>query len=78
VLGDPSPWDSLGLPWDEMPDIPGVPRDRDVRPSLDAVLALRRDRMSTVREVLAGLTDDSPAGHTEPVEGVGAPALRRA
>jgi hypothetical protein len=29
---------------------PGVPRDRDARPSLDAVLELRRDRMSTVRQ----------------------------
>jgi hypothetical protein len=31
VLGDPSPWDALDLPWDEMPDTPGVPRDRDAR-----------------------------------------------
>jgi hypothetical protein len=23
VLGDPSPWDPLDLPWDEMPDTPG-------------------------------------------------------
>ena len=35
ILGDPSPWDPLDLPWDEMPDTPGVPRDRDARPSLD-------------------------------------------
>ena len=41
ILGDPAPWDPLDLPWDEMPDTPGVPRDRAVRPSLDAVLALR-------------------------------------
>src|SRR5215216_2958129 len=57
ILGDPSPWDSLDLPWDEMPDTPGVPRDRDARPSLDAVLELRRDRMATVRQVIEGLTD---------------------
>ena len=59
ILGDPSPWDPLDLPWDEMPDTPGVPRDRDVRPSLDVVLELRRDRMSTVREVVDGLTDET-------------------
>jgi uncharacterized protein YjbI with pentapeptide repeats len=59
ILGDPSPWDPLDLPWDEMPDTPGVPRDRDARPSLDAVLELRRDRMSTVRQVIEGLTDGS-------------------
>ena len=76
ILGDPSPWDPLDLPWDEMPDTPGVPRDREVRPSLDVVLELRRDRMSTVREVVEGLTDESLRGHTEPVEGPGWPQPR--
>jgi uncharacterized damage-inducible protein DinB len=73
ILGDPSPWDPLDLPWDEMPDTPGVPRDRDARPSLDVVLALRRDRTSTVREIIDGLTETSLDGHTEPVEGPGWP-----
>ena len=76
ILGDPSPWDPLDLPWDEMTDKPGVPRDRDVRPSLDVVLELRRDRMSTVREVLDGLTDESLDGQTQPVEGPGWPESR--
>jgi len=40
IGGDPSPWHPLGLQWDEGEDIPGVPRDRDVRPSLDVVLEL--------------------------------------
>ena len=44
-----------------MPDTPGVPRDREARPSLDEVLALRRDRMATVRAVVDGLTDESLA-----------------
>jgi hypothetical protein len=76
VLGDPSPWDPLDLPWDEMQDTPGVPRDRTVRPSLDEVLKLRRDRMATVRHVIEGLTEESLAGHTEPVEGPGWPEPR--
>jgi hypothetical protein len=76
ILGDPSPWDPLSLPWDEMADTPGVPRDREARPSLDAVLALRRDRMATVRQVIEGLTDESLAGQTEPVEGPGWPPAR--
>ena len=76
ALGDPSPWDPLDLPWDEMPDTPGVPRDRNVRPSLDAVVELRRERMSTVREVVEGLTKVSLRGHTEPVEGPGWPEPR--
>jgi DinB superfamily/Pentapeptide repeats (8 copies) len=73
ILGNPSPWDALDLPWDEMPDTPGVPRDRTVRPSLDQMLELRGDRMSTVRWVIEGLTDESLDGHTEPVEGPGWP-----
>ena len=76
IGGDPAPWDPLGLPWDGMPDTPGVPRDRAARPSLDAVLALRRDRMATVREVIDGLTDASLAADTEPVGGPGWPPPR--
>lgn len=67
ILGDPSPWDPLDLPWDEMADTPGIPGDREVRPSLDTVLELRRDRMSTMREFLADLTEESLSAETEPV-----------
>ena len=73
ILGDPAPWHPLDLPWDQMPDTPGVPRDREVRPTLDEVLVVRHDRMQTVREVVDGLTDESLAAHTTPVEGPGWP-----
>lgn len=73
ILGDASPWSPLDLPWDGMADTPGVPRDREVRPSLDEVLALRRDRMDGVRDVISRLTDESLARFTEPVEGPGWP-----
>jgi hypothetical protein len=76
ILGDPAPWDPLDLPWDELPDTPGVPRDRDARPTLDAVLELRRDRMSTVGQVIDGLTEVSLDRHTEPVEAPGWPEPR--
>jgi uncharacterized protein YjbI with pentapeptide repeats len=66
-LGEQAPWDPLDLPHDEMPDEPSVPRDRGARPSLDRVLALRADRMATVRQVLANLTDEQLAGQTAPV-----------
>ena len=72
-LGEPSPWDPLDLPHDEMPDIPAVPRDLEARPSLEEVLALRADRMATVRQVLAELTDERLAGTTEPVTEPGYP-----
>src|SRR6476619_5015117 len=73
ILGDPAPWDPLDLPWDQMPDTPGIPRDREVRPSLDEVLELRRDRMGGVRTVIEGLAEESLAARTEPVEGPGWP-----
>jgi hypothetical protein len=73
ILGQPSPWDPLDLPADELPDQPGIPRDRDARPSLDQVLALRADRMTTVRNVLASLTDEQLAGMTQPVTEPGYP-----
>jgi uncharacterized protein YjbI with pentapeptide repeats len=73
ILGEPSPWDPLDLPHDEMPDEPSVPRDRAARPSLDQALALRADRMATVRQVLADLTDAKLAGMTEPVTEPGYP-----
>ena len=76
ILGDPSPWDPLDLPWDEMPDTPDVPRDRDARPALDTVLALRRDRMATVRQVIKNLTDAAINDRTEPVDGPGWPRPR--
>jgi uncharacterized damage-inducible protein DinB len=76
ILGDPAPWDPLGLPWDERPDALDVPCDRAARPSLDEVLELRRDRMSTVRDLVDGLSEATLAGHTEPVPGPGWPEPR--
>ena len=61
VLGDPAPWHPLDLPWDEAPTVDGVPWDRDVRPSLDEVLAVRAQRRTTVASVLDGLTDEGIA-----------------
>ena len=61
VLGDASPWHPLDLPWDEAPGWDGIPWDREARPSLDEVLAVRRERQSTVRDVMASLTDEQLA-----------------
>lgn len=67
ILREPSPWDPLDLPHDEMTDGLGVPRDRAARPSLEEVLTLRADRMATVRRVIADLTAERLAAMTEPV-----------
>jgi DinB superfamily/Pentapeptide repeats (8 copies) len=76
VLGNPAPWDPLGLPWDEAPDDIGLPRDRDALPSLDEVLELRRGRMSTVRAVIENLSPSSLDEETVPVEAPGWPPSR--
>lgn len=69
LLGDPRPWHPLSLPYDEMTPHPEVPWDRDARPALEEVLALRADRQAVVRRVLDELTAEQLAGHTTPVEG---------
>jgi hypothetical protein len=69
VLGDHAPWHPLDLPWDEAPGWDGIPWDREARPALDEVLALRRERQAMVRGVLEKLTDDQLASsvtRTEP------------
>lgn len=69
VLGSPSPWHDLDLPWDEAPGWEGIPWDRDAHPSLDEVLSVRRDRQAMVRGVIESLTDDQLAAtvtRTEP------------
>jgi len=73
MLGDPSPWHPLDLPFDQMAETPGIPWDRDARPSLDEVLALRADRTASVRRVLDDLTQEQLDSHTEPVAAPGWP-----
>jgi uncharacterized damage-inducible protein DinB len=73
MLGDPAPWHPLDLPHDEMADEPSIPRDRDARPSLDEVLAVRADRMGTVRQVIGELTDERLGEMTKPVTEPGYP-----
>jgi hypothetical protein len=73
ILGNPSPWHPLDLPFDQMDETPGVPWDRQVRPSLEEVLALRKDRMAMVRRVLDELTEEKLNSQTEPVAGPGWP-----
>lgn len=69
ILGDVSPWHPLDLPWDEAPGWDGIPWDREARPSLDEVLAVRRERQAMVRRVVESLTDEKLAAgvtRTEP------------
>jgi hypothetical protein len=58
VLGDPTPWHPLDLPWDEAPGWDGIPWDREARPSLDEVLAVRAERQAMVRTVMESLTEE--------------------
>ncbi len=56
ILGNSSPWHQLDLPWDEAPGWDAIPWDREARPSLDEVLAVRRERQAMVRHVIESLT----------------------
>lgn len=74
IEGDPRPWSPLGLPHDEMGEIPGVPSDQTMRPSLEEVLAVRGERMAAVGRLVASLTDADLDQMTEPVTEPGYPA----
>jgi len=73
LLRDPAPWHPLSLPWDTAPAVPGMPHDREARPSLEEALALRHDAMALVRGVVDGLTDERLAEETAPLAGPGWP-----
>lgn len=69
ILGNVSPWHPLDLPWDEAPGWDGIPWDREARPGLAEVLAVRRERQEMVRQVMESLTEDQLAAEvtrTEP------------
>ena len=69
VLGFSRPWHPLDLPWDEAPHWENIPWDREARPSLDEVLAVRKERQAMVRGVIEGLTERqlaSTVSHLEP------------
>jgi hypothetical protein len=68
ILGDPSPWHPLDLPWDEAPGWEGIPWDRAARPTLDEVLAVRRERQEMVGGVIESLTDEQLASHVSRTE----------
>lgn len=61
ILGNLAPWHPLDLPWDEAEGWDGIPWDREARPSLDEVLAVRRARQAMVRRVIEALTDEQLA-----------------
>ena len=68
ILGDPSPWHPLDLPWDEAPGWEGIPWDREARPTLDEVLAVRRARQEMVGGVIDSLTEEQLASHVSRTE----------
>jgi hypothetical protein len=69
ILGNPSPWHQLDLPWDEAPGWDWLRWDREARPSLDELLTVRRERQTMVRRVVESLSDEQLASQvtrTEP------------
>ena len=68
LIGTPAPWHALDLPWDEAPGWEGVPWDREARPSLDEVLAVRRERQAMVGQVMKSLTEEQLAAEVSRTE----------
>jgi hypothetical protein len=76
ILGDPHPWHRLDLHWDVSArfrtNMPAgwdeIPWDREARPSLDEVLAVRHDRQAMVRRVMESLTNDGLASEVTCME----------
>lgn len=68
IQGNPNPWHPLDLPFDQLDDLPGIPRDREARPSLDEILAIRGERQETIRHLLHDLTAEQLASDTDPVD----------
>ena len=54
----PRPYHPWGLAGSFLTDPAGLGLDCDATPSLDEVLAVRRERMDAVKETIAGLTRD--------------------
>jgi len=73
ILGDPAPWHPLSLPWDQVRPRPGLPTDRDARPSLEEALDLRLAAMAMMRRLVDGLTDEQLDERSEPLVGPGWP-----
>jgi uncharacterized damage-inducible protein DinB len=66
VLGVPDPYDPLDLPFDGYARFPNpIPHERDARPPLADVLALRDDRVARVRAFLDELTQEQIDGTVE-------------
>jgi hypothetical protein len=68
ILGNPSPWHPLDLPWDEAPGWDGIPWDREARPTLDEVLEVRRERQAMVTGVIESLSDEQLASNVSRAE----------
>jgi hypothetical protein len=74
VLRDPDPFHPLGMPNPPLDEVPAGVFDLDARPTLDEVLAVRRERMNRVAELVEGVDADdlrrqvpSPNGGTTSV-----------
>jgi uncharacterized damage-inducible protein DinB len=73
ALGEPDPFDPLDLPFDGYEQLPdGIAYERDARPPLDDVLALRADRVARVRAYFDQLTQEQIERSVE-IDGTGWP-----
>ncbi len=55
VLGDANPFHRIGLPNPPLDEVPAGMFDLDAEPTLEEVLAVRRERMSRVADIVEGI-----------------------
>lgn len=65
VVGEASPYHPLALPPTFVKEVAGTGIDTGADPTLDEVLAVRHQRMATVRTILAGISSDDLARRCE-------------
>jgi hypothetical protein len=63
VLRDASPFHPLGLPNPPVDEVPAGVFDLDAKPTFDEVLAVRRERMNIVAELVEGIKADELTRH---------------
>jgi hypothetical protein len=73
VLGESAPYHPIGLPPSFVAGVKDLGIDVDANPSLDEVLAVRRDRIDQVRGLIQRLTPDELVGTCPPNEATGYP-----
>ena len=73
IFGEPTPWDPLGLPFEDMPETPGMPTTGRPVPPWTPCSRCARTGCRPYARVIDEVTDESLDRMTEPVDAPGWP-----